>query len=77
MEFNYARNIPNLQEPWCHTKRIVLPLRLTPHTHRIFCRFGVCPNYTEHVVGKHRTKTHVVFIVRNRNIGYLPKWPTQ
>jgi hypothetical protein len=76
MDFNYQRNIPNLQEPWMHTERVVLPLRLTPHTHRVFCRFGVRPSCHESIVAVHKTKTHNVFIVREKNLnsikGLLP-----
>ena len=77
MELNYARNIPNLQEPWMHSKRVVLPLRLTPHTHRIFCKFGIRPSCQECILAVTKTRTHNVFLVRNKGIGYLPKWPSK
>ena len=72
MEFNYARNIPDLQEPWMHSKRVVLPLRLTPHTHRIICRFGVVPHRTERIVGRHRVGNKMVYVVRNAGLGKIP-----
>lgn len=77
MDFNYRREIPNAQEPWMHTHRVVKPMSLMTHTHRVICKFGICPCRTEHVVGKHHTATRNVFIVRNVGIGFLPKWPSQ
>ena len=70
-EFNYKRNILNAPEAWMKVKLIPRPLRLTPYTHRMFCRFGVTPYCTEHVVGYHKTKTHTVFIIRETNLKRL------